>query len=135
MADPRAPKVVATIPVREGWHSHTVRVAGDIMIVNQEKFGKSGRTEIGGGIDIYDVSNPHAPKLITEWRTVGGGVHRFDFDGDLYGRHIRVEFVAKLRDEEKFDSLDALTAQMRQDADNARTLLESPRPGSRPRLT
>ncbi len=53
--------------------------------------------------------------------------HLFDFDGDLYGRHLRVEFVARLRDEEKFDSLDALTAQMRQDADNARTLLESPR--------
>ncbi|MGN6459628.1 MAG: LVIVD repeat-containing protein [Pseudolabrys sp.] len=81
VADPRAPKVVATIPVRDGWHSHKVRVSGDIMIVNQEKFGKSGRTEIGGGIDIYDVSKPHAPKLITEWRTVGGGVHRFDFDG------------------------------------------------------
>ena len=56
--------------------------------------------------------------------------HLFDFDGDLYGRHIRVEFVAKLREEEKFDSLDALTAQMRQDADNARTLLESPRPAA-----
>ena len=67
--------------VREGWHSHKVRVAGDIMIVNQEKFGKSSRTDVGGGIDIYDVSNPSQPKLITEWRTVGGGVHRFDFDG------------------------------------------------------
>ena len=56
--------------------------------------------------------------------------HLFDFDGDLYGRHIDVEFVARLRDEEKFDSLEALTAQMRQDADNARTLLESPRPAA-----
>ena len=58
-----------------------MRVAGDIMIVNQEKFGKSSRDEIGGGIDIYDVSDPSRPKLITEWRTIGGGVHRFDFDG------------------------------------------------------
>ena len=80
IADPRAPKI-AKIDVREGWHSHKVRVVGDIMIVNQEKFGKSGRSDIGGGIDIYDVSKPDAPKLITEWRTVGGGVHRFDFDG------------------------------------------------------
>lgn len=56
--------------------------------------------------------------------------HLFDFDGDLYGLHIDVEFVARLRDEEKFDSLEALTAQMRQDADNARTLLESPRPAA-----
>ena len=51
------------------------------MIVNQEKFGKASRADVGGGIDIYDVSNPATPKLITEWRTVGGGVHRFDFDG------------------------------------------------------
>ena len=65
--------------------------------------------------------------------TVGGvepllEAHVFDFDGDLYGRHIDVEFVAKIRDEEKFDSLDALTARMRQDAEIARTLLHSPRP-------
>ena len=81
IADPRKPKVIAKIAVRDGWHSHKVRVAGDIMIVNQEKFGKSSRTEIGGGLDIYDVSRPDAPKLISEWRTIGGGVHRFDFDG------------------------------------------------------
>ena len=58
--------------------------------------------------------------------------HLFDFDGDLYGRHISVEFVAKLRDEAKFGSLDALTAQMHEDALQARGLLatqnqESPR--------
>ena len=34
--------------------------------------------------------------------------HLFDFDGDLYGRRIEVEFVAKLRDEEKFADLDAM---------------------------
>ena len=46
-----------------------------------------------------------------------------DFAGDLYGREIEVEFVAKLRDEVKFDSLDALTAQMKVDAAQARDLL------------
>ncbi|MBW8823604.1 MAG: bifunctional riboflavin kinase/FAD synthetase [Xanthomonadales bacterium] len=45
-------------------------------------------------------------------------------DGDLYGKRIDVEFVAKLRDEEKFDGLDALTAQMERDAAAARTLLQ-----------
>ncbi len=49
--------------------------------------------------------------------------HLFDFHGDLYGRHIEVEFVAKLRDEEKFNDLPALTAQMHRDAEQARTLL------------
>jgi riboflavin kinase/FMN adenylyltransferase len=50
-------------------------------------------------------------------------VHVFDFAGDLYGRAIEVEFVAKLRDEAKFESLDAMIAQMHRDAAQARTLL------------
>jgi riboflavin kinase/FMN adenylyltransferase len=50
-------------------------------------------------------------------------VHVFDFSGDLYGRAIEVEFVAKLRDEVKFDSLDALVAQMQIDGASARNLL------------
>jgi len=49
--------------------------------------------------------------------------HLFDFDGDLYGRRIGVEFVAKLRDEIKFSDLAALTAQMHRDAEQARAIL------------
>lgn len=49
--------------------------------------------------------------------------HLFDFDGDLYGRRIEVEFVAKLRDELRFDDLDALTVQMHRDAAQARAML------------
>jgi riboflavin kinase/FMN adenylyltransferase len=50
-------------------------------------------------------------------------VHVFDFDGDLYGRAIEVEFVAKLRDERKFDSVDSMVVQMKRDAAEARDLL------------
>ena len=53
--------------------------------------------------------------------------HLFDFHGDLYGRHIEVEFVAKLRDEEKFDDLPALTEQMHRDAEQARRILSEHR--------
>lgn len=49
--------------------------------------------------------------------------HLFDFHGDLYGRRITVEFVARLRDEETFDDLPALTAQMHRDAEQARAIL------------
>ncbi len=49
--------------------------------------------------------------------------HLFDFDGDLYGQHIEVEFVSKLRDEVKYDSLEALTEQMQRDASDARRAL------------
>ncbi|MDE2306509.1 MAG: bifunctional riboflavin kinase/FAD synthetase [Gammaproteobacteria bacterium] len=60
--------------------------------------------------------------------TVGGiepllEVHLFDFEGDLYGRTLEVEFVAKLRDERKFASLDSMVEQMRRDAAEARRLL------------
>ena len=49
--------------------------------------------------------------------------HLFDFEGDLYGRRVEVEFVAKLRDEEKFPDLPSLMAQMRQDDAQARAIL------------
>lgn len=49
--------------------------------------------------------------------------HLFDFDGDLYGRLIEVQFVEFLRDEAKFDSAEALKAQMRRDASDACAIL------------
>lgn len=52
--------------------------------------------------------------------------HLFDFDGDLYGRRIEVEFVARLRDEEKFPDLPTLVAQMDRDAAQARRILTMP---------
>jgi riboflavin kinase / FMN adenylyltransferase len=51
--------------------------------------------------------------------------HVFDFNGDLYGREIAVEFAAKLRDEETFASLEALTEQMHRDAREARRILNA----------
>ena len=50
-------------------------------------------------------------------------VHIFDFDQDIYGKYIRVEFVQKLRDEVKFADLEALTQQMHVDAAEARQIL------------
>ena len=50
-------------------------------------------------------------------------VHLFDFDRDLYGRYLSVDFLRWLRAELKFDSLDALVAQMHVDAAQARAAL------------
>jgi riboflavin kinase/FMN adenylyltransferase len=50
-------------------------------------------------------------------------VYVFDFAGDLYRRRIEVEFIAKLRDEVKFGSIDAMVGQMKIDAAQARDLL------------
>ncbi|TCS73994.1 FMN adenylyltransferase /riboflavin kinase [Sulfuritortus calidifontis] len=50
-------------------------------------------------------------------------VHLFNFDRSIYRDHLRVEFLHKLRDEAKFDSLEALVAQIDKDAQQARELL------------
>ena len=82
VADPKHPKLVARLEVPMGWHSHKVRAANGLMVVNYEKF-RDGTPEFGGGIGIFDVSTPAKPKLVHKWRVSGegGGVHRFDFDG------------------------------------------------------
>ena len=50
-------------------------------------------------------------------------VHVFDFDGDLYGRYLDVDFILRLRDERRFETIDALVAQMHLDAAAARAAL------------
>jgi len=47
-------------------------------------------------------------------------VHLFNFDQDIYGRHLDVEFCKKLRDEKKFDSFELLRRQISRDAEQAR---------------
>lgn len=60
--------------------------------------------------------------------TFGGGERRLeafilDFEGDLYGDHVRVEFVRRLRDELRFESADALSQQIAKDVDATRRVL------------
>ena len=50
-------------------------------------------------------------------------VHLFDFEGELYGRQVAVEFVERIRDEQKFESFDALRAQIALDVKHARSIL------------
>ncbi len=52
-----------------------------------------------------------------------------DFDGDLYGRRIRLDIVARLRDEKKFDSIDQLKSQIAADVAAGTAILEARRAG------
>ncbi|HQT00108.1 MAG: riboflavin biosynthesis protein RibF [Hydrogenophilales bacterium 16-64-46] len=61
------------------------------------------------------VKNPDAAPVLE--------VHLFDFDADIYGRRVRVDFLHKLRDEEKYPDLASLVAQIHRDCDAARTYL------------
>jgi riboflavin kinase/FMN adenylyltransferase len=54
--------------------------------------------------------------------------HLFDFSGDLYGKRLSVEFVARLRGEQKFPSVEELVKQIQKDADRARALLLAVKP-------
>ncbi|MEQ1488068.1 MAG: bifunctional riboflavin kinase/FAD synthetase [Methylotenera sp.] len=58
------------------------------------------------------------PKLMLE-------VHVLDFNGDLYDKHVHIEFLHKIRDEMKFDGLDALKAQIAADVAVAREFFKS----------
>ena len=55
-------------------------------------------------------------------------VHVLDFAGDLYGREMTVEFVQRIRDERKFDSLAALVEEMQRDMSRARDILSGALP-------
>lgn len=57
------------------------------------------------------------PKLLLE-------VHVIDFNSDLYGKHVHVEFLHKIREEQKFESLEALKAQIAADIIVARQFFE-----------
>jgi riboflavin kinase/FMN adenylyltransferase len=77
----------------------------------------------GGGLDRRD-----GIASVGTRPTVGGRewlleAHVFDYDGDLYGERLEVDFLARLRDELRFESVEAMAAQMHDDARLARQLL------------
>ena len=81
VSDPANPRIVASIDIPTGLHSHKVRVANDIMLVNRERTrGEIAPSEFVG-LRVFDVSNPNKPKDIHHWHAAGSGVHRFTFDG------------------------------------------------------
>jgi riboflavin kinase/FMN adenylyltransferase len=81
-------------------------------------------------VRVHGVANTPWPGVASLGTrpTVAGGeplleAHLFDFDGNLYGQRIEVDFVQKLRDEERFSSLEALARQIDRDARAARLVL------------
>ena len=75
----------------------------------------------GGGLsDAPGVANVGVRPTVNDGMLANLEVHLFDFDGDLYGERLDVEFLTKLRDEKKFESLDALKAAIAVDQQAAR---------------
>lgn len=68
----------------------------------------------------------HRPTVTPENQELSLEVHLFDFDGDLYGQELEVEFVHFLRSERRFSGMDALQKQIAADAAAARLQLSAP---------
>lgn len=79
--------------------------------------GSGGGTATG----VYDaVVNIGTSPTVTDCGVVRVEAHLLGFSGDLYGRDICLEFGARVRDERKFDSLDALRVQIEADIKRVR---------------
>jgi riboflavin kinase/FMN adenylyltransferase len=78
----------------------------------------SSVTNIGVRPTFADDGSPDKGQVTVE-------THLFDFEQDLYGRRLRLEFVQRLRDERRFESVDALKAQIAADCAQTRTLFDS----------
>ena len=92
------------------------RITSPVMGVFAARVAGIGDSPLDAVISVGTRPTFHGTKTIIE-------SHIFDFDGDLYGKRIHVDFIAKLRDELMFDDADALVEQMNVDAVNARQKL------------
>ena len=82
VADPASPRVVSRVSVPDDIHSHKVRVLGDTMLVNYERFppGDAERSP-AVGLKIFDIADRSRPREVAFFRTHARGVHRFDLQG------------------------------------------------------
>ncbi|TYC62349.1 bifunctional riboflavin kinase/FAD synthetase [Rhodobacterales bacterium] len=99
-------RLAAECPLLEGIYAVKVKV-GDTWHEGVASYGR--RPTFDNGARLFEV-------------------HLFDFAGDLYGQTLRVHLISYLRGEEKFDSVDALIAQMDTDSAEARAALASLQP-------
>lgn len=77
---------------------------------------RRGKEEYGGVMSIGTRPTFGGTEVVFE-------VYLLDFDGSLYGETLSVEFVARIRDEEKFDSVEALVSRMKEDIAAGRSLV------------
>lgn len=89
----------------------------------------AGVYAVRAGVDEGHATHWFGGAANLGWRPTVGGTdlrletHLFDFDGDLYGKHLRVALIERLRPEKRFDGLDALKVQIAADCEQARALL------------
>lgn len=80
-----------------------------------EVFGLEGEP-VGGVANVGTRPTVDGTRTLLE-------IHLFDFDQDIYGRYVQIDFSHKLRDEERFDSFEELKQRIYQDMDEAQAWL------------
>ena len=80
----------------------------------------AAKVYLDDGTDYLAVTNIGVRPTVSESERVSVESHLLDFDGNLYGRHARVEFHHFQRPEQKFESVEALSGQIQQDAEETR---------------
>jgi len=105
-----------------GFPTANVAVPGDILLPADGIYA-GWFTRVDGSVHPAAISLGRRPTFYEQAHASLLEAHLLDFDDDLYDEHVRVRFVARLRGEERFDSVDALVAQTAEDCDQARALL------------
>lgn len=112
-----------------GFPTANVAVGADLAMPGHGVYATIAHLAEGGhqgqvGDRIYQsVTNIGVRPTIGDGETVSVECHLFDFEGDIYGRDMRVDLVARIRGEQKFDGLEALKGQIAADCAAARELL------------
>ena len=113
-----------------GFPTANVSVPGDILLPADGIYaGWFERPD--GSVHPSAISLGRRPTFYVEAHVSLLEAHLLDFDGDLYDEHVKVRFVARLRDEERFASVEALVEQIGRDVARARHVLHDDRPSPR----
>ena len=83
---------------------------------------RAGVTGEGGFSDVVAAVNVGVRPTFETGRGVLVEAYLLDFDGDLYGRELRLDFISRMRGERPFSTVEALVEQMHRDVEEARRL-------------
>jgi hypothetical protein len=82
VSDLKTPQLIRQSEAPTGSHSHKVQVAGDVLLVNVERF--RGGDPFSAGMHVHDISDPFEPKPVGWFDSGGEGVHRIVYTGGRY---------------------------------------------------
>jgi riboflavin kinase / FMN adenylyltransferase len=107
-----------------GFPTANVSVPGDILLPADGIYaGWFERPD--GSVHASAISLGRRPTFYSEAHVSLLEAHLLNFDGDLYDEHVKVRFVTRLRDQVRFDSVEALVEQIGRDVDRTRELLRT----------